>query len=395
MATSNIRVGADRQSEMLVVLTTLTFIENHNLMPVARLNEAKRSIMALFIHSSGEEMSLRKLLDLVSADRDLHIAFGDISAISKRIDDGARIVERRVNYLKTYLAGLDATPEENQAILNPFVKFCIHFQDLVWRFNLDMERYLDLREREARRGQEFRIAHAASERLRQRLAGVTEQFADGPNATRDESIKDEVIGSFDYEESERRYETAAKQCKAMDREINAVLADLKAMCQMAMNPDMRDAAAIERAQDHDYDDVFALLSAALKSHPRLNSIKDFIVDYFRMFQRSHGMFQIDYENFCHAAAAIANNAPEYFDAKHEDHRTREQREKIRQYEGVIPFLENAMELVQATRHKPFSQFSRTLSDMITASDSPWLHIGEGLLIAKVTAESDLTTRPVA
>ena len=36
---------------------------------------------------------------------------------------------------------------------------------------------------------------------------------------------------------------------------------------------------------------------ALKKHPRLDQIKDFIIDYFKLYQRAYGMFQLDYDNF--------------------------------------------------------------------------------------------------
>ncbi|HSH42476.1 MAG TPA: hypothetical protein VK973_10180, partial [Arenicellales bacterium] len=54
----------EKQKDMLIVLTGLAFIEQNALMTQAQLNDARRSIQALFIRSSGEETMLRKLVEI-------------------------------------------------------------------------------------------------------------------------------------------------------------------------------------------------------------------------------------------------------------------------------------------------------------------------------------------
>lgn len=378
----------NRNHEMLVVLTALSFIEKHQMMEPLRFDAAKRSIMSLFIHSSDEEVTLRKLIELVAADRDLHQAFSEIVAISQRINSTADIVTKRVKYLKEYVSGVDLTVEERQAFFNQLLRFSHLFQDRVWRFGQDVERYLDLREVEARRKQEFAIAQGASDRLRRRLSGVVDDEADSEDA----ALKDEIIGNFDYEEARRQHEIAHRNYKNVEHDLNIVLIDLKAMCQMAMNPDMRDAAATDRASDMNYEDVFAAFTSSLKKYPRLAELKTFVIEYFSLFQRAYGVFQVDYENLSNAADAISENAPEYFDAKHKDAKVREQLDKVEKYESLVPFLEQAIHLVREKTPIEFSRFSHLVTDMISRYDSQWFEIAEELLVAKVSAESDITTR---
>ena len=160
------------------------------------------------------------------------------------------------------------------------------------------------------------------------------------------------------------------------------------MCQMAMNPDMREK--LEQTQQ--YDDIFMRFTNCLKQYPRLSQIKDFIIDYFKLYQRAYGMFQLDFDNFNRAVETITSNTEEYFDAKQEDEDMRVKREKLRKYEGLIPFLEHTSEMISEYVDYPFDKFSRKVSEVISEENRPWEHINEELLVSKVTAESDLTTR---
>ncbi len=71
-----------KQKEMLAVMTALSFIEQNALITQAQLNDARRSLQALFIRTSGEETMLRKLLEILRVNKDLHEAFSSISKIS-------------------------------------------------------------------------------------------------------------------------------------------------------------------------------------------------------------------------------------------------------------------------------------------------------------------------
>jgi len=322
---------SDRQKEMLVVMTALAFVEDNGLMSEAQLNDAKRSIHALFINSTSEETLLRKLLEMVQVNHDLRQGFGEIAKISSRIGTSVELLDGRFNYLKQYLARITFTP-----FIEPLLRFTTRYQQHVGRFRLDMESYLGLRETEARRSHEYRIAEEASDRLRRRLAGS--------NVGRDldeheETLRDEAIGTFNFAETKRRMKDAQKECKAMARQITSLLADLKGMCQMAMNPDMRDQASEDRAEDLDCDDIFRQFTQSTKQFTRLQHLSGLSIEYFRLFQRAFGLLQIDYENFERVVEAISRSPHEYFDAKTEDEDFRLKIAKLKMYEGLIPFLE--------------------------------------------------------
>ena len=61
-------------------------------------------------------------------------------------------------------------------------------------------------------------------------------------------------------------------------------------------------------------------------------------------------------------------------------------------EGLIPFLERSHAVVRDNVDSSFTKFSRQISEIISTTNSQWEHIGEQLLVAKVAAEADLTTR---
>jgi hypothetical protein len=380
---------ARRNKEMLVVMTALVFIEQHALLSRAQLTDAKRSIQALFIRATGEETMLRKLVDILRINRDLHHAFSAISKISVRISTSVEIISKKINYLKNYIMRLNLTPEESANFFSPFLSFTHSFHEKITSFNDRMQTLLDLKEMEARRLHEFRIAHDASERLRQRLSGKLGAEIRGEVET---NLRQEVLETFDYAESQENLREAQRKSRQMSDEIAVLLASLKDMCQMAMNPDMRDQSKQPSLNAQPEDDVFTRFMSALRRYPRLRKIKDFILDYFKLYQRAYGMFILDYNNFNRAVETIANNPDEYFDAKQEDEDIRVKMEKLKKIEGLIPFLDTMAESMSQDDRNTFQQFSRHMSEGISAAPSKWEHIREDLLVAKVSAEADLSTR---
>ncbi len=374
-----------KQKEMLVVMTALSFIEQNALITQAQLNDARRSLQALFIRTSGEETMLRKLVEILKVNKDLHEAFSSISKISASISSSVEIIGKKIHYLKQYVTRLQLTPKENADFFTPFLTFTHQFQEKILLFNKLMMDYLELREDEAKRANEFRIAEDASRRLKLRLSGKLGVTAGGEV---EESMKQEVLGNFDFAGAKASMIDAERKSRTEAKEISDLLLELKAMCQMAMNPDMREK--LEGTEQ--YDDIFMRFTNSLKQYPRLAQIKDFIIDYFKLYQRAYGMFQLDFDNFNKAVETITSNTEEYFDAKQEDEDMRVKREKLRKYEGLIPFLEHTSELISEYVDYPFDKFSRKVSEVISEEDRPWEHINEELLVSKVTAESDLTTR---
>lgn len=377
---------------MLIVMTALSFIEQNALMTQAQLNDARRSLQALFIRTSGEETMLRKLVEILKVNKELHEAFSAISKISTSISTSVEIISKKINYLKQYVAKLQLTPQENSDFFAPFLSFTHLFQQKLLRFNQIMLRYLEMREEEAKRTHEFRIAQDASRRLKDRLSGKLAMRTGGEI---EESIKQEVLGNFDFASAKEQLAAAQRDSRLEAKQIEALLMEIKSMCQMAMNPDMREkrekrehsAAAKEQV-----DDIFMRFTRALKYHPRLEQIKHFIVDYFKLYQRAYGMFVLDFDNFNKAVETITTNTEEYFESKTEDEDLRSKREKLRKYEGLIPFLEATANLIHEYSDYSFDRFSRRVSEEVSMETSPWDHIGEELLVAKVAAEADLTTR---
>jgi hypothetical protein len=236
---------------------------------------------------------------------------------------------------------------------------------------------------------EFQIAEDASQRLKMRLSGKLGTRAAGEV---EETIKQEVVGNFDFASAHSLMLDAQRKARMESKQITDLLLDLKAMCQMAMNPEMRERVEKSDGSVEEYDDIFMRLTNALKRHPRLDQIKDFIIDYFKLYQRAYGMFQMDFDNFNKVVDTITSNTDEYFESKQEDEDIRVKREKLRKYEGLIPFLENTSELIAEYDDYPFDKFSKHVSQVISQEGRPWEHISEHLLVAKVAAEADLTTR---
>ncbi|HSH41429.1 MAG TPA: hypothetical protein VK973_04815 [Arenicellales bacterium] len=365
----------------------LAFIEQNALMTQAQLNDARRSIQALFIRSSGEETMLRKLVEILKVNKELHEAFSSIAKISTNVSTSVEIIGRKINYLKQHVSRLQLTPQEHREFFAPFLGFTHKFQEKTVRFNHLMQHYLELREAEAKRVLEYRVAEDASKRLKERLSG---QLGTETQGEVEASIRREVLGSFDFANAKQNLAEAERASRITAREIQELLNGMRVMCQLAMNPDMRDQTSNPVAEKHD--DIFMLFTRALKRNSRLRQIQDFIIDYFKVYQRAYGMFVIDFDNFNKAVETITNNTDEYFESKKEDEDIRVKREKLRKYEGLIPFLEEASNMVTEYSDYTFTKFSRKISDVISEEDRVWDHISEELLVAKVAAEADLSTR---
>ena len=373
---------------MLVVSMALFYIEQNALMTRAQLNDAKRSLQALFIRTSGEETMLRKLVQILRMHKELHEAFSAISKISTSIATSVDVISKKIDYLKTYVSKLQLTPQENADFFAPFLSFTHQFQQTINDFNRNIERYLEVREEEAKRLHEFRIAQDASKRLRDRLSGQLGTQASGEV---EQSLKLEVLGSFDYEQAKAQLANAQFAARSEGQQINATLTAMKAMCQQAMNPDMREKRDAS-AGHNEIDDIFMRFTRALKYYPRLVQIKDFIIDYFKLYQRAYGMFLLDFDHFNKAVETMKFNTQGYFESKQEDEDLRAKRIKLNKYEGLIPYLEAAGVTIHDYSDYPFTRFSRKLSEVVSQRNVPWAHISEDLLVAKVAAEADLTTR---
>jgi hypothetical protein len=384
---SNTEIGT-KQKEMLVVMTALLYTEQNALLSASQLRDAKQSLQALFLRTSGEETMLRKLIDILKFNEEMHTAFSDLSKISTRIQSSTEIIARKVSYLRSYFDRLKVTPQESTDFFSPFMNFTHQFLLKVKTFNTYMGEFLEIKEMEARRANEYRIAKEASHRLKKRLSG---SLGNDPSSELESSIKDEVIQTFDHAEAKNNLAMVQREAKLKQREIDELLEEINAMCQLAMNPTMREVKERNVLIKEEYEDVFSLFVGALKKHKRLAKIKDFLMDYFRLYQRAYGMFRLDFNSFNKAVTMIADNSQQYFEDKNEDVDIREKRDKLMKLEAVINFLEVGARMITERTDLNYQRVSKKLSELIDKKDSDWRAISQDLLVAKVSAEAEMST----
>ncbi len=391
--------------EALVSMTALYFIEEHALLRPELLEDAKKSLQALFLRTSGEETMLRKLIEILKTTKQIHQSFASISNVLSGITRGAQTVGSKVAAYKQALATMTLSAEENAAFAGPFLSFSQTLLQKIDSFDNNMRQYVEFKETEARYASIYRIAMDARERLKLRLAGVLGSQTRSDVETR---IRQNVVSSFDYSESESNLQFAQRDAHNKEEEIMAQLEDIRVMCQMAKNPAMRaktDDSSSPTISSYsvmpaskapksraDYDDVFALFSKALRQHPRLLQLKDLVLELFRLYQNSYGMFRLDCDRLGKAMETMFDNSEAYFETKEEDKDIRNKREKLMMIEGLIPFLEHAAVLTTENETEDYGRFSRRLSSMISEKKAVWVHVSEHLLRAKVQAEAELSTR---
>ncbi len=377
------------QKETLISLIALLFIEEHHLLPKDKLADTRDSLQALFLRTSGEETLLRKLIEILKITQGVQRSFAQIANTLDGIRASATTVENKLTALRVILEMLHISAEENTAFVGPFLSFSQLLSGKIKGFERTLEAYLEAKEEEARLTNIYRIARDARARLKQRLAGGLGAEMQGEVESR---IRKEVVSSFDYSESENNLKYAQRESRNKEADVLDQLADIKAMCQQAMNPSMRDKDENNTRTITGYDDVYVLFAQALRKHSRLLHIKDHVLELFRMYQNAFGMFSLDFQNLNRSISTITENPDEYFESKDEDIDIRRKREKLRRIEGLIPFLERTAESLTDEELDTYPKFSRRTSDTISTTKVPWEHICEDLLRAKVQAEAELSTR---
>jgi hypothetical protein len=378
------------QREALVSLTALYFIEEHALLSRDQLEDARQSLQALFLRTSGEETMLRKLIETLKATRRIHQSFAGISATLAGVSTCAVTLNSKVMALRERLEQDPCSPEENAAFVGPFLVFSHGFASRIETLHRGMHGYLAAKESEAKSIDVYRIARAAREQLKRRLAGQLGSDTHGPLEAK---IRQEVVAAFDFSEAESNLRHARRESRSRETEVREALSDLKAMSQMAMNPDMREHADSPFAAPvAGHDDIFTRYMDALPAYPRLDDLKPMVVELFRMYQRAYGMFDLDFQHLSQAAETMLDNAAAYFEAKEEDQDVGAIREKLHKIEGLISFLESTVEPLHDPELDRYYKFSRRISEIVSATREPWEHVAEHLLRAKVQAEAELSTR---
>ena len=115
------------------------------------------------------------------------------------------------------------------------------------------------------------------------------------------------------------------------------------------------------------------------------------MDYFKLYQRAYGMFRLDFNSFKKAVTMMSTNSQQYFEDKNEDYDIREKRDKLKKLEAVINFLEVAAKMVREESELTYQKLSKKLSELIDKPDSNWVDISQDLLVAKVSAEAEMST----
>ncbi|MFQ5995151.1 MAG: hypothetical protein ACE5K1_08635 [Acidiferrobacterales bacterium] len=376
--------------EALITMTTLAYIEENALLADDQVKDAKKSLQALFLRTSGEETMLRKLIAILKTTKSINQTFSNISKVLGGITRSAETLERKLGVLGKKLDRLQVSAEENNAFVGPFLSFSHEFLDRIQALHDSMERYIAVKENEAKYANVYRIAQDVRTRLKDRLSGILGSEARGEVEAK---IKQEVYQTFDYGEAEHKLKSAKRRSRLAESDIDQVLGDLREMCQMAMNPDMREQNTGDiDVNEPRYDDVYTLARKGLKVHPRLKPTKEDMLDLFKLYQHSYGMFRLDLENLNRAIQPMMANANAYFRSKEEDADIRVKREKLQKIEVLIPFVETTAEALPSKDTRSYAKFSKRFSEIISQNRAPWHYISGDLLRVKVMAEAELSAR---
>lgn len=381
-----------QQKEALIVMIAILFIEEHSLLRQEDLEDAKNSLQALFLRTSGQAALLTKLIEVLQATKNIQQTFASIFTVLSGIGKGVLAVENKIALLRESLDQHKLTAEEHRDFIDPFLSFSQNFQRQLAAFARGIETYVELKENEARHAHIYRIARDAREQLRDRLKG---DLGSKPQGKTESRIRDEVVSSFDYGEARESLQLAIAEARTKEQDVLVQLDAIKAMCQLAMNPAMREKPALgtkPASTKPAHEDVFTRLTEALQKHPALERLKEPVVELFKLYQHSYGMFALDYNRLQQALQLMQKNAAAYFEAKEEDKDIRAKREKLRRIEGLIPFLERGSRMLDEKEYNTYTIYTRRLSDVISEEKAAWASIADDLLRAKVQAEAEMSTR---
>ena len=288
-----VSTSSTRRREMLVVIVALKFVESNELMARANLNEIHRDMHEKFARRTGESEILSDLVSVLRANEALRHSFGEINDIVDRVHTGIELADAKLSYLIDYVNALDATADEMDEFFAPLSRFVTRYRERLQRFARDLDAYLIAHEDRARYTHEFRIAERASAELRERLSENTIDPTDSAD-DQEQKLRAKAASNFDHENARHHYDSSEKEVVAMARQMVSVLSDMKSMCQMATNADMRDTASASRADDLGLEDVFAAFTDAIHNHTRIASIGGFVIDHFRLVQRAYGLLRVDF-----------------------------------------------------------------------------------------------------
>ena len=376
-----------QQKESLLMLIVVNYAEQNSLLNAEQLEDARASLRALFLRATGEETMLRKVIGILKVNRALNRTFSEMAGILEAIRKSHHALVRKHDALKQQLAGLEISPEENERLIGPLLEFSGQFVRAVAEFGRQITEYKDYKEAEARSAHHFRLAQQARERLRHRFDH--DGAADGHE---EQQVKQKVFQAFNYSEAESEYRYSQRSAASARAEIDTSLQQFQQMCQMAMRPEMRSPGRIHADDGPRPVDVYLVCQKGMETFHRLKALLPTVQELLRLYQRSFGMFHLDFEKFNSALAPMMENTEDYFSAREHDDDLRTQQRKLDHIEALIAFIEDVAQLLRDGQPYTYPRYSQAVSARITAPGTRWAAISEPLLHMKVAAEADLTTR---
>jgi hypothetical protein len=374
--------GLLRPDRLLVTLA-LQFIEQHSLLDASHTAEAGAGMEAMFLHTSGEEAALRKLIRILKTQKALDQTFGEFHKILSGIDRSVGTLKKRIAVFRERLKPYGVSVEENQDFVGPFLEYGHQFLSSVQEFERLMQRFHEASEEEARWNNLFRIAREAREHLKRRLAGKI-----APEENKDH-LTSRFLGQYSFEETESNRDSARRRTAAVRAELRRVIANMREMCIFAQAPAARAPSPVLVFRQSLYDDVHARWLQARAAHPRLAQLADDVEALLHLFHHADGMFIADYERFERVIAPMMENTEAYFEARSEDRELQQKQQRLARLEALIDFLEAAARLLDEPSFSDYGSFSRAVTETLSEEKSTWLAYQDELLDAKVNAESAL------
>ena len=374
-----------QQKETLLMLIVINYAEEHGLLNAEQLADARASLRALFLHATGEETMLRKIIRILQINRALNKTFSEMANILAGINKSHQSLVGQHAALEKQLAAMVVTPDEIAHFARPLLEFSGDIVRAVTEFDRQMTEYKEAKELEARSAHVYRLAQEARARLKQRFEqGMTQENQ------QEEQVKQKVYQAFNFAEAESDYRYHRRGAKSIHDGISNLLKDFQQMCQMAMKPEMRSVHKIDGKPS--CVDIYTITLKAMSRFPRLQPLIPAVQDQLKLYQRSFGMFMLDFEKFNNTLGPMIENTEDYFQAKEQDEDVRTKQKKLAEIEALIAFIEDASRMLRDGHDYTYPQFSIAISKHITRPATKWASIAERLLHMKVAAEAELSTR---
>jgi len=377
-----------QEKESLLMLIVINYAEEHSLLSAEQLEDARASLRALFLRATGEETMLRKLIGILQINRALNKTFSEMASVLEGIKKSRESLISKRDTLSKQLASLTVTPDENAQFVRPLLEFSSDFVRAVTEFEQQMAEYKGAKELEARSAHVYRLAQEARDRLKQRFEkGVTAE------SRQEEQVKQKVYQTFNYAEAESEYHYNKRSAKSTGEAISNSLKDFHLMCQMAMKPEMRSEHKIKSTPGKEPRvDIYTTTVKAMDTFPRLRSLLPAVQEQLKLYQRSFGMFMLDFDKFNKSLGPMVENTEDYFQAKEQDEDVRTKQKKLADIEALIAFIEDVSKMLRDGNDYTYPKFSNAISGHITRAGAKWAPIAEQLLHMKVAAEAELSTR---